>query len=350
MKLTIDRRGFADALKKASKFLPRHMALPAVQNFHLDAHSGIVVLTATNLDAGIRVELDAKIEEQGTILVAPSLARVVAGSKAERIQLAASDTHLTISAGPSTWKLPLHTPLEDYPVTEPAVSGEKLPIENWDHIRAVATIAHKPDQSRPVLEGVLFSEGRAVATDNYRLAHVQASSVSEHPEALVPAVAILAIEEEITAVEISDRHLYARTGDGAFWTRLIEGKFPAWRNLAKGFTSNTKVKVGASELADAVARSGLVADDHLPLFLEAEADGLVRVRLTGATEGEVIFDEALACATEGDMGVKIAFNPTYLRSVLAPITSATLEFHDPGRMAKVTGDGWWEAWIMSVRI
>lgn len=74
VKVVVDRKALADATRAVGKFLPRLSSIPVLNHFLVEAHSGIIAITAHDHESGRRVELEAEVEGAGDILVPAAFA------------------------------------------------------------------------------------------------------------------------------------------------------------------------------------------------------------------------------------------------------------------------------------
>lgn len=334
MKLSVDRKELADATKAAAKFLPRMSHLAALEHLHIEAHSNQLMVSATNLDAGRTVEVEADISEEGRILVPATFAQIAAKAQGKSISIEVTDK-VSVSDGASHWKLDLGQ-IEDYPEFSRDTDGE-AEIESWARIQAVATHASRSD--RPALEGVRFGDGFAAATDNYRLAW----TACDAPEALIPAYAIQNVDA-VRTLRVGQKHAAAVLSDGLWWSRLIDAKFPDWQRLKSGLTPEVSAVVVSEVLTEALQRASIVAP---------EAGKKLKGRLITLEVGDGItvkagdsYSETIEADTDGE--IEASFNISYLVDALAPVEKATLRFTDAFKPLLVES-GWWNALIMPVR-
>jgi DNA polymerase-3 subunit beta len=224
--------------------------------------------------------------------------------------------------------------------------------------RAVGQVAKaaSADDARPVLTGVSLEatpgQLTAAATDSYRLA-VRTVPWDQGAEAhaLVPrralveaqrAADVLGSEVRLVLEPAQVTFVFA---DRRLTTRLIEGKFPDFRQLLpSGF--ERRLEVDRAELIEVVKRVSVVGGESsptvAPVTLHLSAD---TVRVTAGT-GEIgEAEESLPGSLQGD-DLQIAFNPRYLTDGLEVAASerVQLDFRDelkPAvlRPAPDTGEG-----------
>jgi DNA polymerase-3 subunit beta len=159
---------------------------------------------------------------------------------------------------------------DEFPVMPAIDKGDKwkIDVQVLRHSLQQVVVAASNDDARPVLTGVYFNsfEGKlyVVATDSYRLAEKLLMPTENEINILVPATAIqdlLRIIGDYTgAVNVSydDQQVRFEAGDIELVARLIEGKYPDYRQLIpKEFT--TSLTVPKSELTNITKVSALFA-------------------------------------------------------------------------------------------
>lgn len=350
MKATVDRKALADALKAAGKFLPRMAAISALGHYRIEAHSGILAITASNLEAGRRVEVEADVSTEGDVLVPPALAKLVSAGVDASVDLAASDSDLTVSVGRSTASLRLGR-LDDYPANiEPDPAGDELEVESWSRVRAVAKLASTED-GRPILQGVLLDAGEAVATDAYSLAHAQVLTSTDHPEIVIPARSILGLAGTPESLRADDRAVKAQLEDGAWWSRLIQGQYVRWRTLIEqqeDAGERTQLRMGTENLLDVLSRCATTIDPTKPVRLELDPES--QTLTVSAAEADLgNYTETVPAEIVGKP-VEIHFNGPKLRAAVEASASVSIRVADQYKSALVDGDSWWHAAVMPVRM
>lgn len=344
MRVTVDRDELAMATKKAGKLLPGRGSMPILQCFLVVARDGILSVTADDRESGRRVEMEASVQMDGEILVPPALEKIVSGAKAGAITLDADETEVTIEAGNAKATLRLAN-RRDYPerVEPDDADAVEVPIRDWSRIRAVATAA-SGDPVRPIMTGVKLEQGVAAATDYYRLAYVDFSDAKKHPEALIPARAIRALDDDVVALHIGERDVKAVVGDGVWWTRQIEGPCPMWRSLLKDEEPTLKVTVDCEELSRAVKRATAAIS---PVYVTLRPEnGELRVLAGRQDLGD--FTESVAAKIAGDPA-EVNLNPRFLLDVLAQTEEITLGITSDYGPVTYDGGGWWRGLVMPMR-
>lgn len=343
MKVTTDTKALADAVRAVGKFLPARSGIASLAHYRIEAHSGIVAVTAFDMESGRRVEVEAEVESQGEALLPPAFGKVVSGSNAQEISIDVSETEAKVVAGRARATLRVGNP-EDYPPAEPELYDDPIPVPGWERMRSVA-VAASSDTNRPVLGTVKLEGVDAVSTDSYRLAWAQVTESTDHPEVLIPARAIQGLDVPATKLQIGDRNVRAEVDGGAWWTRLVEGAFPKWRSLLPTDGQVTaQVVVDSDLLASAVKRATSTVEKGIVVTLDIR-EGEIGVSMKQRDLGD--YSEPVAANVSGDP-VTVNFHPRYLLDGLGPVDSVTLKVVDDVRPALMVSD-WWNYLLMPVR-
>ena len=337
MKFTADTKDLARAVKATKKAAPARPSWELLSGYRVDALDGIVAITATDLETGRRVEIEARIDEPGTILMPPRFPSVVTAATAEVTTVSGTEK-IMVTSGASRWQLqPLN--VEDYP-SEPTVEGETIALPDWARIQAVS-VACSVEDKRPILAGVCFGDGAVAATDSYRLAWTEIDS--DAAPIIIPARAIGALSEAPTKATSDGRTIKATTDDGVWWSRLIEGAFPKWRTLVPKDEAGTRITLRSEDLADTIGRAMLVLEDERPIYLDVTAN---EVRILGDKTGER-FSEPIDAKIEGDP-IMAAYRGRYLVDLTTHTDEVMISLWDEFKPALIQGAGWWNALLMPV--
>lgn len=338
MKVDCDRRALAAAVKTVATALPRTAALPVLQRIRVDAHDGVVVLTATDLTVGRLVEIEANVQEPGSVLADRRLAAVLASATAGTVEMSLA-TQLTVKSGSAIWRLEVGN-LEDWP-QEKMIDGDPIKVAaEWERLRVLAGITAVKDQR---LSCVYLSDGQAAATDRYRLAWCDFIE-GAHPELLIPAPAILSLADTPDTLVANERSVRASTADWQWWARLVDGSFPQWRKLSEVGEPAAKATIETAAWLDALKRARLIAEDHTPVSITATDSGL---HLAVSRQDNGAFEEDLPATVDGEW-TDIHLNGGYLASMLAPSARTTLGITDERHPMTVAGE-WFHGLLMPVK-
>jgi DNA polymerase-3 subunit beta len=297
---------------------------PLLSNLRLQLQGDQLSVTGTDDELTIHAAVVVAGETDG-VLVAPArlTTDIVRSLEPGAVDVVAEADEAHISSGRSQFTVRTRAP-EDFPrVAVPTTDGVRLSGSLFgDAVRQVVGAASR-EANRPVLTGVLLSaeeEGlRLVATDSYRLAmrDLPGTSVLETgQQVLVPSrafselVRVLQPSSEV-AVGFGERDAAFDTGSVQLATRLIEGQFPAYRQLVPAGYPN-HVTVGREPLLDAIRRTKLLlpaggaSSSSIRLSIRS---GEVELSSTDSDRGNAV--ESLDAKLEGNE-LAIAFNPEFL--------------------------------------
>jgi DNA polymerase-3 subunit beta len=260
MKISVLQEKLAKGLSSVSKVVPTKPSLSVLSNVLLEAKSGRLQLTATDLNMGMRLWIGAKIEKEGAITVpAKVFGELVSSFPSGTVEIALEGESLRVSCGRHKARL-AGIAASEFPALGKLSGKKEFEVSFEEFHRAVERVAFaaSSDETRLVLSGVLirYQEGivQLVATDGYRLSLVGLRGVSGKgiekwrkavksvvgDGLIVPARALRDVDrlaDELGASEVkvglvSDQNLVVFSlGDGEVVTRLIEGSFP---NFSQG--------------------------------------------------------------------------------------------------------------------
>jgi DNA polymerase III subunit beta len=356
MKFRAERTEFADAAGWALRTVGARATLPALSGVKLDVEGERLRLLSTDLEIASELSVPVQAERDGTALVPGRLlGDVVRSLPNAPVAAEVVDDRLHLECGRARFDLRL-MPAEDFPaLPEPGPDAAVAVMKADEFARTVAQVARaaSAEDSRPVLTGVSLEATAAgitaAATDSYRLA-VRTVPWDQAAEATV-LVPRRALEEARRAAEqlggevrvsLEPAQVTFSLGDRRLTTRLIDGKYPDFRQLIpSGY--ERRLTVDRAELIEVVKRVAVVGETNTtatPVTLHLSAD-TVRVTAGSGEVGQA--EEVLPGELEGEP-LQIAFNPRYLTDGLdaAGGERVVLEFRDelkPSVLRPVVPDG-----------
>lgn len=283
MNVRCPREPLLAALQSAAAVVPARSPKPVLTNVKLEATRESAVLSATDLEVGIRIELEGvEVAAPGTVLL-PSgrLTAIVRESVSGTVFDIHSDgTSAVVKAPRSEFRLPAEDPLEF-----PSVSA--FPGPPWSELSAPlvrelvrrTVFATDNESSRYALGGVLVElrgDGViAVGTDGRRLAKMEGPAVASgdggastesHP--IVPAKAMQLVERCLgpadvpVQVAVRQSEILVRSGPTTISARLVEGRFPRWRDVFPDRPEATRIGLVAGPFLGAVRQAAIVTSEQ----------------------------------------------------------------------------------------
>ena len=350
LQIGVSRDELAAKLSVVSRAVSTRTTVLVLGGVQLQAAGGQLQLAATDMELSLRATLDARVSDEGTVVVPGRLLLDIARSLPEAevtLEHRPEEAVVVVSSGSATYRLHTYS-AEDFPrlpeidsLTLHAVDGDAL-------VETVARVGRSAsrDESRPVLTGILvrFEPTKIVmaATDSYRLAVKETSVAGPLPEleAIIPARALQELSRIVAGadeVQLGLHENHVVFGADGIWltTRRIDGQFPNYRQLLPEQFEH-ELTLPREELLEVVRRVSLMAQRNSPLRLRF-AEGELTVSAITQDVGEA--REALPAPYAADP-LEIGFNAEFLRSGLESIDSESLRFKliSPLRPAVLEGD------------
>ncbi len=353
MKFRVERDVLAEAVAWAARSLPARPPVPVLAGLLLTAQDGSLALSGFDYEVSARVELEADIEEAGTVLVSGRLLNDISRNLPNRpVEISTDGQRVSVVCGSSRFTLPT-LPVDEYPALPqmPTATGT-VSGDVFASAVSQAAVAAGRDDTLPVLTGVRVEiEGDRItlaATDRYRFAVRELLWKPEQSDisavALVPAKTLQDIAKSLGSGDsVSIALSSGGAGEGLIGfegagrrttTRLLEGEFPKYRSLFPT-EFNAIAAIQTQPFLEALKRVSLVAERNTPVRLNFE-EGVLTLEAGSGDDAQAT--ERVDASLEGD-AISIAFNPGYLEEGLKAIDSAyaQLSFTTPTKPALLSG-------------
>jgi DNA polymerase-3 subunit beta len=368
MKLSVSREAFLARLGVAARGVSTRSSIQTLSGVLIREEGGAVELQATDMEIGIRVKVDAEVESgtQPVVLPGRLLLDVVRSLPNDDLALEYRSQTQDVEIVSGTARFHLRTlPTEDFPKLPEKEDAPTVTVPAQAFIDTINRVgrAASRDEARPHLTGVLVTasgnELRMVATDSYRLAVKETkldAPIDGELEVNVPVRALqelsrVASADGVDQIEITakENQVIFRAGDVVLSSRLIEGRFPNYKQLLPE-TYEHELRISRAELLDVVKRISLMAQKNAPLRMKFE-EGSLTVSAETPDTGDA--QEALPAPFKGET-LEIGFNPEFLQDGLDSAESDELIFklispHRPG-LIQSGDDGGFIYLVMPVRL
>lgn len=354
MKLTCLPEKLNEGLAAVGRVVAARSTLPVLGNVLLATDGGQLKLAATNLELTVVCWVGAKVEEEGAITLPSRLLQDYVGllTAGEPLHLELQGRKAHLSCGRFDANVS-GIDAEEFPAI-PSVAGGaslRLPAPRLKEAIGQVVFAAAPDDSRPVLAGVLMQVAGGkltmAAADGFRLAVRKVDlGESDAPDIsmIVPAKALnevargLPSDDEVEveiAVTPDQSQVLFRHRQAEIVSRIIEGQFPDFNRIIPRDTK-TRVTLQTADFLRATKAAQVFARDNsmivrlnlVPAEGGDEALGKVTVAATSAEIGDNTGD--VDASVEGD-AMQVAFNGKYLRDALEALDAqqAFLEVTGP---------------------
>ena len=359
MKATCPRDALLAAVQLVGAAVAARTTKPILSNIKITAADDAMTLTATDLEVGIKFHLrGVKVARTGGVILPPSrLVSILRETSDPEITLDAKDDLTTIKLSTGRYELPGGDVNEfpDIPDFDPGSQFHELTAGVLRSlIKRTAFAADKKESTRYAVSGVLWeAEGvkaRLVATDTKRLALAEGVATVQGELGanthIIPLKTIsllernLADDGELIRVVLRPNEAMFQTERALIHTRLVEGRFPPYRNIIpKKF--DVKLSVAVSALLAAVRQAAIMSDDESKRVDFVFTPGQVTLSARGPDTGSSLV--TLPLPEYDGPEVAIAFDPHYLIEMLKANEAAdtlTLEMTDGSKPAVFRADGY----------
>jgi DNA polymerase-3 subunit beta len=336
VKFQVNRDVFSEAVSFAVKLLPQRTTLPILSGVLIQANDDGLVLSSFDYEVSSQTEIQADVEESGTVLVSGRLLAEIAGRLPNApVHVATEESRISVTCGSASFTL-LSMPVEEYPsIPEVGTESGIVPAEEFATAVAQVAVAASRDDVTPVITGVQLEVREnnlsLVATDRYRVAIREIDwdgggvASEETLTALVPARTLQEVGKtfghsgtiSVAITSRDDRELIAFSADRKTVTSLlIKGNFPPVRRLFPDTVDNYAV-MNTAELIEATRRVALVLEREAALRYSFTADGLT-LEAIGSEQAQA--SETIDAILSGDDTV-VSLKPQFLLDGLGAVHS-----------------------------
>lgn len=349
MKLSTTKNQILNAVILADRIAGKKESLPVLSCILIDAGKEIV-LRATNLEAGIEINVGGSVEEKGTIAVPASiLSQTVRSIGSEKVTLSGEEGNLLIESK-GTKTLIKSVPHAEFPAL-PGASGKRgISLSREKFLRALQSVVYaaSPSMIRPELGSVYVSVKNGgvtcVATDSFRLAEKKIpGSSKQEADMLIPlkhagelAYILERAAAETVDIAAEDAQMAATIEGVRYISRVIDAQFPNYKDIVPkdAIAEATLLKNDLSEMLKK-ARVFAGAEQHVGFHVYPKKK-IFSATARNQDVGEM--SDSIDAALEGD-DIDINFHIGYLAECLSSIESdsVTLSFAGQGRPLVVKG-------------
>lgn len=283
MKITCDREKLSQAFQAVSAVAPARSPKPVLQNVKLDVNQdGSATLFATDLEVSIHRGVEGvDAEAPGAVLLPVTrFAAILRESSDATFRLETDGVKTLVRGERSRFNLPSENPSE-FPaaVGFDAEAYYQAPTRLLKEMIRRTIFATDNESSRYALGGVKLEIGEggeliAIGTDGRRLAKME-GAVEKIGDAapigdatIVPMRSLQLIDRTLTDEEAPTRFA-VRSNDALFATptatlstRLLEGRYPKWRDVVPSRSESAKVELTVGPFFTAVRQAAIVTSEE----------------------------------------------------------------------------------------
>lgn len=340
MRFTVKKQVLLKELNLIQGVVEKKGTIPILSYVLLETKDDELWIRGTDFDLSMSTHCGAEIKREGSIcLQAKKLFEIVRSLPEAEIEITRGDSEqVTIVCERSRFKM-IGLTKDNFPEI-PEFSGTAVPLlaETIRTFIQHTAFAITMDESRYTLSGAKFEMSEKgmlmVATDGYRLSFIQRATAFEGTkvDVLIPRKTLTELTrlcaETEDAVEFghNENHLFFNFGKRLLTSRSLSGQFPNYEMVLPKENHN-RVPVECGQLAAAIRRVALMADERSHAIKFEAAEGQVNITSQAADVGEA--GDSLAVEYAGP-AITAAFNAQYLLDFFGVVQEGEIwiEFKD----------------------
>jgi len=296
MKITVDKKDLVNGLK-TTNIIKTNSLQPILQGILFRAKNNKLTLVKTNLDITSVVEINAKVEKEGKIVINENLLVKIIANLPGEVKIELNKNNVKIN------KYKIHTlDVDDFP----NVFQEKKILQTIKLDKNYSEFAKfvSGDGTKYVLENIYFGDNFVCSSDGRRVLLKETKTKLDF--FIKPELTKHLIEK----IDICENDIIITTADGVFYQRKIVGEFPDVKKYIPDYKDY--VEVDNKELMRLVkATMPLVSENDLVIKLEITKD-----KLTVSKDSDTgNFTDSMDC--KATRKLTIGFNPNYLLDFLS---------------------------------
>lgn len=313
--------------------------MPILANVLLETKDAGLIVSATDLDVGVRTECTCEVTNPGSMTIPAralsDMVRVLPGPDVTLKRL--ENNQVEVKSGRTKARL-MGMSAEEYPSLPNYDDTEFTSIDArlFSDMVEKTLYAASTDETRYNLNGILFEPHKSeagriimVATDGHRLVSIErtfqdAKFPQREGSTILPRKGIGELkrlldgkkgEEQTLEIGFRENHCVVRTGKTELGMRLIDGTFPDYGQVIPKLADKV-VRISKGDTVNSLRRVSVLASDKMqPIKLSLTKDTLV-VSCTNPDAGEIHDDVPVEYAGED---IEVAFNGRYLVDALASL-------------------------------
>jgi len=371
MEVEIDREDLFRVISRVQNIIEKKSTMPILSTVLLTAESGILSVSATDLEMGFQQKLPVTINKEGSVTIpGRKIFEILRESSSEKISLKEKDNNwIFISDGNARYNLASFS-ADEFPglvepedVPEIEIEGRVLNemIDKTIYAVTAEDAGYKLSGIfTEIVEGEQGKMLRMVATDGHRLSlidkHVENVEALDLPSGImIPRKAMIEIskigsESEKIHFGFKNKYCVVRKENLILTVRLLESKFPDYSMV---IPKETPILLNLSKniLIESMRRMLILSNErYRAVKMSFEGDKMELVS-TNPDVGDV--QENLD-VSYGGRKMEIGFNPKYFVDALQSMEShnITLGFKDESKPCILKGeaDAGFLALMMPMRI
>ena len=371
MQFIINKNIFLKGLTKIQGIIEKKHTMPILSNVLIETKNDEIIITATDLEVGIRSKYKSKTIEEGSVTVsAKKLFEIIKELPNEEINFNSKNNFwVEIICSKSIFNLVGLSPDEfpKFPNLELIINS--IDKNDLSEMIEKTIFSVSNDESKFNLTGIYIKSDNLnsinnlifVATDGHRLSMIQKNS-SEllddryHDGFILPRKGIIEISKLLETIDdkinigVSDNNFSVSNDDTTLIMRMIDGDFPDYKRVIPEQGKNTAI-INKDLFLHALRRISILSNEKTKgIKINLKKDLLV---LTSSNQDLGDAKEEINIIYDGDE-ISIGFNSKYIIDILQVIKSENIIFNlkdniSPGRISPEDDDNYISV-IMPMRL
>ncbi|MGH7929129.1 MAG: DNA polymerase III subunit beta [Candidatus Binatia bacterium] len=334
MEIKAKRGDLLATLYWAQNIVERRNTMPILANALIDAQKGKIQLAATDLEVGVRGEVEGEIVKSGSLTVsAKKLYEIVREIPTEQVQLKRLENDwVEIKSGKSVFKI-VGIDAREFPQF-PAFDAKgqtNVPAGVLRGMIERTIFSVSTDETRYSLNGVFVEQSagdtvRMVSTDGHRLAFEEQAlgALGLSKGVILPRKGLGELrkllesgDEGVVAISFKENMALISRDKVELFMRLIDGDFPDYTKvIPKGNPNLAKIDHG--ELLQSLRRVSILSSERYKGVKMEFSDDKISISANNPDLGEAV--EEIDAEYNG-APISIGFNARYILDVLGVLGS-----------------------------
>ena len=342
-------------LNAISGVITSNPVVPILENVLFEIESGNLLITASDLQTSVIVELQVESKEDGSVAIpAKILIETLKNLPEQPVTFSIDDQNYNIEINSDNGKYKLAGENSaDFPKVPTLNDGFSSSIDSVVLNSAISNtiFSTSTDELRPAMTGIFFklsnSSGTFVSTDGHRLVKYIRTDIKgdevDH-DMIIPRKSLNLLKSVIPTDKSTDINLEFNASNAFFSfenvkmvCRLIDERYPDYDNVIPNDNSNIVI-LDRSEILGSLKRISIYAN---------KTTNQVRFKISGSeiliSAEDLDFsneaNERISCEHDGD-NIEIGFNAKFLIEMLSNIESDKVRFKlsEPNRAGLIVPD------------
>lgn len=338
MQIKINREVLLKPLTNVTSIVERRHTLPILSNLLVEAKNNNILLTATDLEMQISLNIESKFSgELSTTISAKKLLDICRSlPESVDIDMISNDSRITVKAGKSRFNLQT-LPAADYPIMTKVMDNNTQILIGQSALKKLlkqVEFAMAQQDIRYYLNGLLIEVNEnklnIVGTDGHRLSFTSTvlNKSYEKTEVILPRKTVIELikllndsDEEVT-IEINAGQVNFSFSEIKLISKVIDGKFPDYNRVIPVGHKNT-FNVNRLAVLTAMQRASILSNEKYRGIRMVLSNNNLKLISTNTEQEEAEEELEVDYAKEA---LDIGFNVTYLIDVLNNVNDETIEF------------------------